>query len=256
MAKLASTRAKPDGLLVVPAANVLAYLHPLPVEALWGVGERTAQTLRRLGLGTVADVAQAPIGMLRHALGEAAASHLHELAWARDPRRVTSDRPEKSIGAETTFDRDQTDTDVLRRTLLALSEKVAQRLRRAGQAGRTVAIKVRLADFTTLNRSRTLATPTDVGREIFSTGWALFTTLHTGEHIRLLGVRVEGLAGAGATPRQPALGDREHGWREAERAADAASARFGVGMVKPASLLGGGSQERIFDPLSDPVPPS
>jgi DNA polymerase-4 len=257
VAKLASTRAKPDGLLVVPAKLTLDFLHPLPVAALWGVGERTAETLHRLGLRTVRDVARAPVPMLRAALGEAAANHLHELAWARDPRRVTPEHVEKSIGAETTFDEDVADPAVIRRTLLALATKTAARLRRADQTGRTVAIKVRLADFRTLNRSRTLPVPTDVAREVFETAWALFEALlaessggwagagapahppmRPGDRIRLVGVRVEGLVAADGAHRQLTLGAPERGWREAEQAADAAVSRFGHGAVRPASLIG------------------
>src|SRR5688572_27522743 len=237
IAKLGSTRAKPDGLAVVPAARVLEYLHPLPVDALWGVGEKSAEALRRLGLRTVRDVAQAPLGLLRRALGEAAAAHLSALAAGRDPRRVVPHQPEKSIGAETTFDVDVADPRVIREALLALSGKTAGRLRKAGQAGRTVTLKVRLSDFRTLNRSRTLGAATDVAREIFETAWALFEVLGPGERIRLVGVRVDGLGEAGDTPRQLGLGERETGWREAERAADAAAARFGAGVVRPASLL-------------------
>jgi DNA polymerase-4 len=148
---------------------------------------------------------------------------------------------EKSIGAETTFDVDVADVEVLRRTLLALTNKAASRLRHAGQAGRTVSIKVRLADFRTLNRSRTLSGPTDVSREIFEVAWALFEALRPGDRIRLLGVRVEGLVTADGTPRQLTLGERDHGWRDAERAVDAAAARFGADVVRPASLLGGGA---------------
>ncbi len=283
MAKLASTRAKPDGMLVVSAENALDFLHPLPVDALWGVGDRTADVLRRLGLRTVADVAEAPLGMLRQALGDAAAAQLHALAWARDPRRVSTERVEKSTGAETTFDVDVMDEDVIRRTLLALATTVGERLRKAGHTGRTVAIKVRLTDFSTLSRSRTLPTATDVAREIFDTAWHLYQVLNPGERIRLVGVRVEGLVEGDDTGRQLALGEREHGWRDAERAADAAAARFGA-VVAPASLLrGAGSMnhstngsaadistlvgdsnlgpdrvvaERDFDPLSDPLRPS
>jgi DNA polymerase-4 len=254
VAKLASTRAKPDGLVVVPADRVLDYLHPLPVAALWGVGERSAEVLRRLGLATVRDVAEAPIGMLRAALGEAAATHLHDLARGRDPRTVVPEHVEKSVGAETTFDTDVDDLQFLRRTLLALSGKVAARLRGADQAGRTVTIKVRTADFRTLNRSRTLPAPTDVAREIFETAWSLYEVLRPGDRIRLLGVRVEGLATAGGAPRQLALGARERGWREAEQAADAAVARFGAGTVRPASLLGGGP--RVGEPEWSGMPGS
>ncbi|MBQ1072986.1 DNA polymerase IV [Micromonospora sp. C31] len=238
VAKLGSTRAKPDGLLVVPAARVLDFLHPLPVSALWGVGERSTETLRRLGLATIGDLAAAPPGMLRKALGEAAATGLHELAWGRDPRRVSPEHVEKSIGAEVTFDVDVGDPLEIRRALLALAEKVGVRLRRAGQVGRTVSLKVRLADFRTVSRSRTAGTPTDVAREIFDTVWALYTALDPVEPIRLVGVRVEGLAAAQESPRQLTLGAPERGWREAEAAADAAAARFGRSVIGPASLLG------------------
>ncbi|SDZ07380.1 DNA polymerase-4 [Micromonospora pattaloongensis] len=271
VAKLGSSRAKPDGLLVVPADRVLEFLHPLPVGALWGVGERAAEKLHRLGLSTVGDVAAAPIGMLRGALGEAAAAHLHELSRGRDPRRVNPEQAEKSIGAEVTFDDDVVDPVALRRAMLSLAQKVGARLRAAGHAGRTVSIKVRLADFRTVNRSRTVDGATDVAREIFETSWALFTALQPGarapggatEPIRLVGVRVEGLAPAGTLPRQLALGAPEHGWREAEAAADAAAARFGRSVVRPASLLGGDDLRRTenrprpgVDPLSDPRTPS
>jgi DNA polymerase-4 len=252
VAKLGSTRAKPDGLLVVPADRVLDFLHPLPVAALWGVGERAAETLARLGLRTVQDVARAPVGMLRSALGDAASTHLHELSWGRDPRRVSPEQVDKSIGAEVTFDTDVSEEVVIRRAMLALSDKVAIRLRRSDQVGRTVSIKVRLADFRTLNRSRTLPGPTDVAREVFDTAWSLYEVLRPGDRIRLVGVRVEGLTRAGATPRQPALGEPEHGWRDAEAAADAAAVRFGRSMVGPASLLGGSSDRRDLRRTENP----
>ena len=248
VAKLGSTRAKPDGLLVVPAARVLEFLHPLPVSALWGVGERSEQALLRLGLRTVGDLAEAPVGMLRTALGAAAAAHLHELAWGRDPRRVSPEQAEKSIGAEVTFDVDVDDPTEIRRTLLALAEKVGARLRGAGQVGRTVSLKVRMADFRTVSRSRTLDVPTDVAREMFDTVWSLYTALQPGERIRLVGVRAEGLTAADETPRQLALGAPERGWREAEAAADAAAARFGRSVIGPASLLTGRDPRRNENP--------
>jgi DNA polymerase IV len=263
VAKLGSTRAKPDGVIVVPAGQVLDFLHPLPVDALWGVGERAAETLHRLGLGTVGDLAHAPVGMLRGALGEAAAAHLHELSWGRDPRRVVAEHVDKSIGAEMTYDTDVADPMVVRRSLLALADKVGARLRGSGQVGRTIAIKVRLADFRTVNRSRTLPTTTDVAREIFETAWALFQALGASEHIRLIGVRVEGLAAEATASRQLTLGEPERGWRAAEAATDAVAARFGRSIVGPASLLGRSDLRRTENhphstvvPLSDPPTPS
>ncbi|RKN34649.1 DNA polymerase IV [Micromonospora musae] len=248
VAKLGSTRAKPDGVLVVPATRVLEFLHPLPVDALWGVGERSAQALRRLGLATIGDLAEAPYGMLRKALGEASAAHLHALAHGRDPRAVSPEHVEKSIGAEVTFDVDVTDPLEIRRALLALADKVGGRLRRADQVGRTISLKVRLADFRTVTRSRTLPVATDTAREMFDTVWALWTALAPTEPVRLVGVRAEGLAAAQETPRQLALGAPERGWREAEAAADAAAARFGRSVIGPASLLGSRDPRRNENP--------
>lgn len=263
VAKLGSTRAKPDGLMVVPGDLVLDFLHPLPVDALWGVGERSAEHLRNLGLKTVGDLAQASVPLLRRAVGEASAVHLHELSWGRDPRKVVPEHEEKSIGAETTYDVDVLDTATLRKSLLALSEKVGARLRAAGVVGRTVSIKVRFGDFRTINRSRTTPTTTDVSHEIFAISWALFQALGTVEPIRLIGVRVEGLAPAAGAPRQLTLGEPERGRREAEAAVDALAARFGRGVVGPATLLGRSDQRRTENhphstvvPLSDPPTPS
>jgi DNA polymerase-4 len=263
VAKLGSTRAKPDGMMVIPAGLVLDFLHPLPVDALWGVGEKAAETLRRLGLTTIGELANAPYGMLRRAVGEAGAAHLHELSWGRDPRKVSPEREEKSIGAEMTFDIDVTDRELLRRSMLALAEKTGARLRAAGQVGRTIAIKVRLADFRTVNRSRTVPTSTDVAREIFEISWALFEALGPAEQIRLIGVRVEGLTAAATTSRQLSLGEPERGWREAEAATDAIAARFGHASVRPASLLGRtdlrrteNHPQRTVVPLSEPPTPS
>ncbi|MDI1464882.1 DNA polymerase IV [Catellatospora sp. KI3] len=269
LAKLGSTRAKPDGQLVIPADRVLAFLHPLPVSVLWGVGERTEETLRKLGLRTVGDVAQAPDGLLRGALGPALSAHLRELAAGRDSRRVSTEHQEKSIGAEVTFDTDVDDPQALRRTLLALAQKVAGRARSSGQAGRTVSIKVRFADFRTVSRSRTLGGPTDVAHDVFTTAWELFEPVRAQQRIRLVGVRLEGLLAADGAVRQLALDEPEQGWRDAEVAADAVIARFGRGAVRPASLLGpnrrdsapraAGSQNPapgMVVPLSDPPPPS
>lgn len=213
-----------------------------------GVGERAAESLRRLGLTTVGDLAEAPVGMIRRAVGAASAAHLHELAWGRDPRGVSPEHVDKSIGAEVTFDVDVADPLEIRRALLALSAKVGVRLRGSGQVGRTVALKVRLADFRTVSRSRTLDVPTDTAREMFDTVWALYTVLDPGERIRLVGVRVEGLAPAQGAPRQLTLGAPEHGWREAEAAVDAAAARFGRSVIGPASLMGDRDSRRNENP--------
>ncbi len=238
VAKLASTNAKPDGMLVVRPAEVMDFLHPLPVGALWGVGPKTEEVLLRLGLRTVGDLAHVPAKTLQRAVGAASGSHLHELAWGRDPRRVVPDEPEKSTGHEETFSTDIDDPVVIHRELLLLSERTAARLRSGGWLTRTVSIKVRFADFATITRSRTLDVPTDVGQELYDTARGLFDALGLDRaRIRLVGVRAERLVDAGSAPQQLELGAREHGRREAELAVDRAARRFGAGAVRPATLL-------------------
>ncbi len=244
VAKLASRRAKPDGVLVVPPREVTRFLHPLEVGELYGVGEKTRDQLHRLGLRTVGDVAHTPVGTLQRGIGTAAGAHLHRLAWGTDrrtltPRQTTQD-PDKSMGSDETFGRDTDDRTVVLRELLRLSTKVAGRMRSAGVSGRTVTLKVRFADFTTITRSRTLADATDGTGEIHATAVALFDALALQRaRIRLVGVRVEGLVPRAQVQRQLVLGAREQGWDEVERAADAASLRFGGGAVRRATLLAG-----------------
>lgn len=238
VAKLASAACKPDGLLVVRRDDVVPFLHPLPVRALWGVGEKTAEVLERLGLRTVGDLAHTPAATLRRALGPSAGAHLAALAWGRDERCVVAYEPDRSTGAEETFRRDVDDPAVVHRELLRLSVRTAARLREIGMAGRTVTVKVRFADFTTITRSRTLAQHTDVGREIYTTARLLFDGLGLQRaRLRLVGVRVEGLVRSRLAPRQLLLGDRPVGWREAEQATDRVSTRFGRGTVRPATLV-------------------
>lgn len=245
VAKLASAHCKPDGLLVVPADDVVGFLHPLAVAALWGVGAKTEEALQRLGLHTVGDLANTPVATLQRALGPAAGAHLSALAWGRDERKVVPLEPDKSVGAEETFSVDVDDPVVVHRELLRLSERTAGRLRAAGQMGRTVSIKVRFADFTTITRSRTLGEHTDVGRVVYETALALYDALGLERaRLRLVGVRVEGIADAAGQPRQLVLGARDSGWREAEQAVDKASRRFGAGVVRPAALVDPGSSRQ------------
>ena len=239
VAKIASARCKPDGLLVVPAAGVLDFLHPLPVSALWGVGERTGEVLARLGLRTVGDIAHTPLATLQRELGAAAGTHLAALAWGRDERRVTPHVPEKSIGAEETFATDIDDPDRIRRELLRLSGRTARGLRAGGYLARTVSVKLRLASFKTMTRSRTLAYPTDVTNQIYATACSLYESsgLAEGARLRLVGVRVSGLVPAAGANAQLTFDERPVGWREAEQAVDRISRRFGSGVIRPASLV-------------------
>jgi DNA polymerase IV len=251
VAKVASRRAKPDGVVVVPAEGVISFLHPLPVEELWGVGDKTGAQLRRFGLVTVGDVAHTPVATLRRAVGHALGSQLHDLAWGADQRTVApgtravrapfgmhSGPPDKSIGADETFGRDTDDPEVLLRELLRLTAKVTARMRAARMVGRTVTVKIRFSDFTTITRSRTRAEASDVTWEIYGTVREIFASLGLQRaRVRLVGVRVEGLAPRHGATRQLALGDPARGWPEADRAVDRAVDRFGTEAVRPASLL-------------------
>ncbi|MBF4160611.1 DNA polymerase IV [Nocardioides sp. CBS4Y-1] len=253
VAKLASKRAKPDGVLVVPPGSVTTFLHPLDVGELYGVGEKTRAMLHRLGLITVGDVAHTPLRTLQRALGHGLGTHLHELAWGQDRREVlarnapafgaiTGDAgadPDKSMGAQETFGRDVDDREVVLRELLKLTAGVTGRMRTAGVAGRTVTLTVRFADFTTLTRSRTMPEATDVTVDLYRTAVGLYDALGLQRaRLRLVGVRVEGLAPRGTVHHQHLLGEREHGWSDADRAVDRATRRFGSGVVRPASLFG------------------
>jgi len=254
VAKLASAHCKPDGLLVVPAADVLTFLHPLPMAALWGVGERTGQALARLGLRTVGDIARTPVAALQRELGVSAGAHLAALAWGRDERRVVPGVAEKSVGAEETFVTDIDDPELIRRELLRLSERTARGLRASGCVARTVVLKLRLANFTTITRSRTLPEPTDVARRIYATACALYAAagLDARARLRLVGVRAAGLVPASGASIQLSLGERAAYWREAEQAVDRIARRFGADAVRPATLVPGATGERTEgDPPQD-----
>ena len=150
------------------------------------------------------------------AIGDATGAHLHELSWGRDDRSVLPHEPEKSISNEETFGTDVDDPEVIHAHLRALSDQVGGRLRRAGYVARTIAIKVRFSDFTTITRSRTLASPTDVGKELYDTSRMLYEALGLQRaRIRLVGVKADGLIPVDEASRQLALGEPELGHREA-----------------------------------------
>ncbi|QZN84473.1 DNA polymerase IV [Cellulomonas sp. C5510] len=242
VAKLASGHAKPDGVLLVPKDATVAFLRVLPVGALWGVGDRTAASLERWGIRTVAELADSDVATVQRAVGRVAGAHLHDLAWGRDPRPVRPGREEKSVGAEETFAADVADMRVVESKALELADRCAGRLRLQHLAARTVAIKVRTADFRTLTRSRTLPQPTDVGREIYLAARDLLAGVDLGGlPVRLVGVRAEGLVAAEDVVRQPtleeAVAEHSDARREAERAMDLVRERFGrsaIGAGTPA----------------------
>lgn len=236
VAKLASDLCKPNGLLVVPADGVIDLMHPLPVRKLWGVGPTTAESLEKLGIRTIGELAHTPATTIQHILGDKHGAALIDLAWGRDDRAVVVDEPEKSIGSETTFDADLSDPEDVRAHILRQSNSVARRLRLAHMSARTISIKVRFEDFTTLTRSRTLSEPTDVSHRIYEVAQALFEGLHLQRvRIRLVGVRATGLAEGGRAPGL--FEDADHHWSAVERAADVAAERFGGAQVAPARLL-------------------
>jgi DNA polymerase-4 len=238
VAKLASTLCKPDGLLVVPPNEVVGFLHPLPISTLWGVGEKTEESLQRLGLQTVADVAATDPAVLQRILGPAAGAHLADLAWGRDSREVKTHGPDRSISAEETFATDVEDPEVVLCEVLRLSDKVAARLRSQEYVGKTVTLKVRFANFSTITRSKTLRTPTDVGKDIYGQVKRMYTALGLQRsRIRLVGVRVSSLSDTDVTPQQMAIDELGPGWRDAEQAIDRISAKFGKGAVQPARLF-------------------
>jgi DNA polymerase-4 len=235
VAKLASDGCKPDGLLHVPVDGVAAFLDPLPVGRLWGVGEKTDETLGRLGIRTIGDLGRTPEAILQRVLGDASAHHLWELANGIDPREVISYESPKSVSHEETFERDlDADQDILRE-LLDLAGRVGSRLREDGYQARKVVLKARLANFQTLTRSRTLPDPTDIGADLYRTVAELYAALPgQRRRIRLLGVQATGLVPAGAEQLALLHGER---WGDVERTIDRIERRFGRGAARPASLI-------------------
>lgn len=237
VAKIASTRCKPDGLLLIGPDETVPYLHSLPVGALWGVGAKTAEVLAKMGIRTVADVAATPVSALRKTLG-ATGEHVHQLSWGIDPRPVTPVRLEKSIGAEETFATDTADQAVLHRELLRLSHRTAARLRTSGMVARTVALKLRFADFSTITRSRTVPTPVDSAQLIYAVILQLLESAgNRGMAVRLVGVRAEQLEDASRTSLQLSIDRRDDNWRAAEQALDEVTRKFGNKSVLPARLM-------------------
>jgi DNA polymerase-4 len=244
IAKLASVAAKPKagpfgvvpgpGVVVVAPGAELAFLHPLPVQALWGVGPATLQRLRRFGVVTIGDLAALPEANLVHALGKANGRHLHRLAQAVDDRAVEPDRPVKSIGHEQTFGRDVYDADELALEVVRMADAVAARLRRHELAGRTVTLKVRFSTFATITRSSTVPDPVDAGPAIATVARGLLAGVDPAAGVRLLGVAVSGLGPQAG--HQLTLGD-DASWDTAARAVDEVRDRFGPAAIGPASLV-------------------
>jgi DNA polymerase IV len=254
LAKLASEAAKPRatlkgvepgrGVVVVEPGEELAFLHPHKIEALWGVGPATAERLRRLGVTTVGELAGLSLETLERALGRAHGRHLHDLAWARDEREVEVDRDVKSVSHEETYSTDRFHLDELQPEIVRMSDAVGARLRRAHLAGRTISIKVRFGDFTTITRAKSTRAVIDTGQEITTVALQLLEAVDVSPGVRLLGVAVSGLSerADGGTEQLALVLDGDEGraahWSDATGAIDAVRERFGDAAVAPAALLG------------------
>ena len=248
IAKLASTYAKPNGMLEIQPDRTLEFLHPLPVSAMWGVGPKTNEALLKIGLTTIGDIANTPRSTLIRALGQSAGETLYELSWGRDYRSVTLDEPDKSIGAEETFLIDLDNHEEILRELLRMVERSTHRLRERGLVSKTISIKIRFADFTTVSRSKTVSLPLSGVQECFEVVRTLYKALGLDRaRIRLVGVSLENLSQSTGSPQQLRLGERDKGWREATEAIDAATRRFGRGSVRPARLMPGSQDEARAD---------
>jgi DNA polymerase-4 len=239
LAKVASAVAKPDGLLVVPPGGELGFLHPLPVERLWGVGPVTARKLRERGLATVGQVAQLAEAALVSMLGQAAGRHLHALAHNRDPRRVRGGRRRRSIGAQRALGRSPKSWIALDAVLVGLVDRLARRLRAARRVCRTITLRLRFGDFSRATRSHTLPEATAQTQTILATARGLLATAMPtieSQGITLLGVALANLEDDGAIQLALPL---DHARRSAlDAALDDIRDRFGSAAITRAVLLG------------------
>lgn len=255
VAKLASTHSKPDGLMLIPDAATVEFLHALPVGALWGVGAKTNETLAKWGIESVAQLAHTQVPHLANMVGLAAASHLHNLAWGIDARKVETHTPEKSIGADFTFGADTDDLSVLDRKILELAGRCGVRLRADGLGAKTVSVRVRLADFTAKTRARTLVSVTQSTAEITEVARQLLREVDLGgQEVRLVGVRTENLAQMEGAPIQMTLEDSlseasvQRG--ASEHVMDEVRRRFGSESITLGSQTRGLTSNTRVDPLS------
>ena len=243
IAKIASGHCKPNGVLEIDPAKMLDFLHPLAANEIWGVGPKTNEQLAKLGLITIADIANTPRSTLIKILGQAGGSSLYELAWGRDYRDVITEHIEKSISASETFDFDIDQQEEILKEYLRLTEKSAERMREKGLAANTISIKVRFSDFKTISRSKTLDLPINSTQEIFEVVKNLYLALGLERAlIRLVGVSLDSLV-ENDDLQQMVLGQRESGWAQADRAIDRIKQRFGRTSLRPARLVSKENEE-------------
>jgi DNA polymerase-4 len=254
-------------MCVVEPGTELAFLWPLPVRRLWGVGPATHDKLARRGIATIGDLAAAPERMLVDLLGDAQGRHLHLLANNRDDRAVESDRATKSVGHEETFARDRTDRGGLEQDVVRMADLVGVRLRTHHLVARTVQLKLRFADFTTITRARTLPAPTDLGAVLAASALELLAVEDLRDGIRLLGVTALQIAAPSVVQGQLSFGDGAVADDDEavdperadslERTLDAVRARFGPDAVGRAAFAAGGRvrtdrRGSLFGPDDDP----
>ena len=235
VAKLASKAAKPDGFRYVSRSDQLQFIQALNVQSLWGVGPATLAGLRRLGVVLVRDLVEIPPATVISAFGPSLGQHLLDLADGIDPRRVISDSQARSLSVEETFVEDLIGRAILEGVLLSHSQRLSDRLRRAGLKARTITVKVRYSDFTTATRTITVRGSIANPRDLFRIGCDALRKHHLAEPVRLLGLGASSLDG-GQGPRQMQL-DADDGWDRFADAVAEVKERFGDGSVVPARLL-------------------
>jgi len=248
VAKLATGAAKPkasekgpqfgSGVFVVQPDETLGFLRPLPVESLWGVGPATLAKLHRIGVLTIADLADLPEENVVAVLGRSQGRHLHSLSNGHDERSVEPDRAMKSIGHEETFAHDHHLRSTLDRELVQFADAVASRLRAQGLVARTIQLKVRFGDFTTITRSTTLAVSVDDSHSLLEAGRQLLELVDPAQGVRLLGLSVSGLSSDSSKQLTFDEATSGPGWQEADRMIDEIRARFGDDAIGPAISAG------------------
>jgi DNA polymerase-4 len=235
IAKLASEEAKPDGILHVAKETQLEFLHELPASSLWGVGPATLAGLERLGVETVGDIAEMPESALVSAFGPSSGRHLHDLAKGIDPRRIEPDIGAKSISVEQTYETDLEGVEVIETALLAHAQRLSGRLRRSGLSARTITLKTRYDDFSTVTRSQTLDGATDGFRDLYKIGLELLVGVDVSRPVRLLGLAGSSLEES-TEPKQLDF-DASEDWNRMEDAIAEIRDKYGDGAVSPARLL-------------------
>jgi DNA polymerase-4 len=239
IAKIASDMDKPDGLTIVPRDRIRAFLDPLPIGKMWGVGKVTQEALNRLNIHTFKDLRTTSALVLEKKFGKGGLK-IHQLAMGLDERDVVPHHREKSIGHEVTFSRDILDKDEAKQELLSLANRVARRMRRHGLSGKTVTLKVKYLDFVQITRAKTLAKSTDDGPEIYATACLLLKKTGAGKKpVRLLGISLSQLSHAGSEG-QLSLFSRDvadQKKKDLNTALDSLFDKFGEKSVRPGTLV-------------------